>query len=185
MKTKKIVYVACFSILFACAVHNKEVTTFKDVSITPKADVQPAQQLSSQAFSYPQTRKDSVVENFHGTQVPDPFRWLENGDSDETKQWVAAQNTITQKYISDVAQKENFRKRMTELWDFQKYQVPIKKGKYYFFLKNNGLQNQYVLYFQDMKEKEAKVLVDPNIIDPNGTTAITSFTVSEGAKYLA
>ncbi len=145
----------------------------------------PAQQLSSEAYIYPKAHKDSVVENFHGTQVSDPFRWLENSDSDETKKWIEEQNSITQQYLKDVTQKESIKKRLTELWDFPKYQVPVKKGKYYFFLKNNGLQNQYVLYFQELKEKEPKVLIDPNVLDPNGTTTISSFTASENGKYLA
>src|SRR3989441_7586946 len=101
-----------------------------------------------QTFAYPSTRKGDVVDDHHGTKVADPYRWLEDVDSPETRTWVDAENRVTFAYLEQIPERERIRRRLTELWDYPKYGAPFKKGGQYFFFKNSGLQNQSVLYTQ-------------------------------------
>src|SRR3989441_10911745 len=104
--------------------------------------------LDAQSFTYPPTRKSDVVDAYHGAKVGDPFRWLEDVDSPETRSWVEAENRVTFAYLEQIPERERIRRRLTELWDYPKYGAPFKKGGQYFFFKNSGLQNQSVLYTQ-------------------------------------
>ena len=98
---------------------------------------------------YPPARKADVVDDYHGTLVPDPYRWLEEATSEETLAWVEAQNALTEKFIASYPERETIRKRLTELWDYPKYSLPTKEANRYFFRKNDGLQNQSVLFMQE------------------------------------
>src|SRR5215207_9923669 len=95
---------------------------------------------------YPPARKAGIVDDYHGTRVPDPYRWLEDPDSEETRAWVEAQNKITFQYLEQITARKQLRQRLTELWDYEKYSAPFRKGERYFYFKNDGLQNQSVLY---------------------------------------
>jgi prolyl oligopeptidase len=136
-------------------------------------------------FHYPETRKDSVVNNYFGTKVPDPYRWLENDTSEETKKWVIAQNELTFSYLKSIPCREQIIKRLTDIFNYEKYSAPFKQGNRYFFYKNNGLQNQSVLYMLDKLEGEPKELLDPNTLSKEGTTSLATAEVSKDAKYLA
>jgi prolyl oligopeptidase len=103
-------------------------------------------QPSSKAFVYPLSRKADQVDDYHGTKVADPYRWLEDPDSEETKAWVEDQNTVTFGYLSEIAVREPIKQRLTQLWNYEKYGIPFKEGNRYFYFKNDGLQNQSVLY---------------------------------------
>src|SRR5437667_382672 len=94
-----------------------------------------------QTMAYPPTRKGDVVDDYHGTKVADPYRWLEDVDSPETRGWVEAENRVTFAYLERIPERERIRRRLTELWDYPKYGAPFKKGGRYFFFKNSGLQN--------------------------------------------
>src|SRR5690242_5959317 len=97
-----------------------------------------------QGINYPQTNKTDVTDNYHGTIVADPYRWLEDDNSPETKAWVTAQNTVTSAYLNKIPFRGAIRKRLEELWNYPKVGAPFKKGDYYYFYKNDGLQNQSV-----------------------------------------
>ena len=121
----------------------------------------------------------SQIENLHGTQVNDTFRWLEDLDSSETKAWVEFQNKITFGYLERIPQREKIRKRLTELWNYERFGVPFKEGGRYFFMRNDGLQNQSVLYTMDRLDASPRVLLDPNAFSADGTVALTEMSVND------
>lgn len=134
---------------------------------------------------YPKTKKVDQVDNYFGTIVPDPYRWLENDTSAETAEWVKAQNKVTFDYLNQIPFREKIKQRLTKIWDYPKFGIPFKEGKYYFFFKNNGMQNQSVLYIQEGLEGEPKVFLDPNTLSKDGTIALGDIQASHDAKYLA
>jgi len=135
---------------------------------------------------YPQTRKDTAVkDDYFGTVVADPYRWLEDDRSEETHAWVEARNKVTFGYLEKIPFRQQIKERLTEIWNYTRYSPPYKDGGYYFFYKNDGLQNQSVLYFQRTLEEEAAVLLDPNTFSEDGTTSISGFSVSKDGKYAA
>ncbi|HJT56198.1 MAG TPA: prolyl oligopeptidase family serine peptidase, partial [Ktedonobacteraceae bacterium] len=130
-------------------------------------------------------RRDTVIENYHGTMVADPYRWLEDANSAETLAWVEAQNRVTADYLSTISARQNIQQRLTELWNYPKYSVPVKRGERYFFTKNAGLQNQAVLYMQPTLESQPVVILDPNAFSEDGTAALTNQVFSEDGMLLA
>ncbi|MEB3217073.1 MAG: prolyl oligopeptidase family serine peptidase [Nostocales cyanobacterium 94392] len=136
-------------------------------------------------LNYPATSKSQQVDNYHGTEVADPYRWLENPDSKETKSWVEAQNKVTFGYLEKIPQREDIKKRLTKLWDYEKYGVPFKEGNRYFYFKNDGLQNQSVLYTLKTLDDKPTVLLDPNKLSEDGTVALSGISISENGEYLA
>ena len=139
---------------------------------------------SGGGLTYPATRKGDVVDDHHGTKVPDPYRWLEDVDADETRAWVEAQNRVTFAYLEQIPQREAIRRRLTELWNYPKYGSPFQKGGRYFFFKNSGLQNQSVLYMQDSLTGEPAVLLDPNTLSADGTVALSTLALSDDGRLL-
>lgn len=133
---------------------------------------------------YPQARRDSIVDIYHGVEVPDPYRWLEDPDSAETQAWVARQNKLTTDFLA-VSAREKIRTRLTGLMDYPRYSAPYKQGGRYFFWKNDGLQNQYVLYLQETLDGEPRVVINPNLMSEDGTVAVTTTAVSEDGSLLA
>jgi len=138
-------------------------------------------------IEYPKTRRGDQVDTYHGVRVADPYRWLEEDIrvSQEVKDWAAAQNKVTYGFLESIPERERIRRRLTELWDFAQYSSPFKEGGRYFYLKNDGLQNQAVLYVMDSLEGEPRVLVDPNQWSKDGTIALAGVAPSEDGKYLA
>lgn len=136
-------------------------------------------------LTYPTTRKIDVSDDFHGVQVSDPYRWLENPDSEETQAWVEAQNAVTFGYLKDIPAREKIKQRLTQLWDYEKYGIPFKEGSRYFYYKNDGLQNQSVLYTLTSLDGEPKVLIDPNTLSEDGTVALASIAIDENGKHMA
>lgn len=135
------------------------------------------------AISYPQTATVDTVDTYFGVSVPDPYRWLENDTSAATASWVKAQNEITNNYLEHIPFRQDLLKRLTELANYERISAPFKKhGKYYFY-KNDGLQNQSVLYVQDALNSEARVFLDPNKLSDDGTVALTSLSFSNNGKY--
>lgn len=141
--------------------------------------------LAQSLPSYPESRKGDVVDNYHGTEVADPYRWLEEVDSDETSDWVGQQNELTFAYLDAIPQREAFKDRLTELWDYPKYGTPFKKGTRYFSSKNDGLQNQSVFYVQESLEGKPRELIDPNTLSEDGTIALSGLYVSDDGRYVA
>ena len=141
--------------------------------------------LSMETLDYPKTKKVDHVDDYHGTKVEDPYRWLEDDYSEETKTWVEAQNAVTFAYLASLPDREPLRKRLTELWNYPRYGAPFKRGGRYFFFKNDGLQNQSVLYKQASLEAEPELLLDPNLLSERGTAALSMLAMSEDGGWLA
>jgi prolyl oligopeptidase len=133
----------------------------------------------------PFTRRDDIIDDYHGTKVADPYRWLENPTSEETLAWVEAQNALMSHHIKTIPAHRQIQARLTTLWDYPKYSVPVRKGGRYFFSKNSGLQNQSVLYVQQTLQGEAAVVIDPNTFSEDGTLALTNQALSKDGKLLA
>jgi prolyl oligopeptidase len=134
--------------------------------------------------NYPPTAKGDVKDTYFGTEVEDPYRWLEDDNSAETAEWVRKQNELTFNYLEKLPFRDQINSRLTELWDYPKYSTPVKEGGKYFIYKNSGLQNQNVLYTTNDMAVEPTVLLDPNTLSDDGTAALTSVTVSDDGKYL-
>ena len=136
-------------------------------------------------ISYPETRKVDQTDDYFGTKVADPYRWLENLDSEETKAWVEAQNKVTFSYLNEIPVREQIKQRLTKLWNYEKYGIPFKEGGRYFYSKNTGLQNQNVLYTSASLMAEPRVLLDPNTLSSDGTVALTGYTITDDGKLIA
>jgi prolyl oligopeptidase len=144
----------------------------------------PAPRLPMQ-LNYPQSKKIDQVDDYHGTQVTDPYRWLEDLDSAETRKWVEEQNKVTFAWLARVPARETIRQRLTTLWNYERYGLPHKKGGRYFYTHNDGLQNQSAIYVLERLDAQPRLLIDPNTLSADGTVALTSWVASEDGKLLA
>lgn len=149
------------------------------------ASAQQGQSRETKKLSYPNTRRSDHVDIYHGTRVADPYRWLEDPDSDETRAWVEAQNKVTFGYLETIPEREEIEERLTELWNYERFGLPRKRGERYFYTRNDGLQNQSVLYVADGLDGEPRVLIDPNKWAADGTEALAGWVASEDGKLLA
>jgi len=156
------------------------VLTASVVMISCKSD-----KIVQEKINYPKTEKGGQTDDYFGTQVADPYRWLENDTSAETGAWVIAQNKVTNDYLAKIPFRDQIHKRLEDLWDFPKLTVPFKKGEWIFYEKNEGKQNQYVIYVQKGINGEPRVLIDPNTLSADGTVAIGDLSVSHDGKYMA
>src|ERR1044071_4758115 len=136
-------------------------------------------------LKHPDTRKDTIVEDHFGVRVADPYRWLEDDNSPETKAWVDAQNRITIDYLQSIPELPAIRARLTKLWNYERYGVPFKEGGRYFFTKNDGLQNQSVLFTMASLDAPPTVLLDPNRLSADGTVALASYSISNDGGLMA
>ncbi|MFD2785845.1 prolyl oligopeptidase family serine peptidase [Hymenobacter rubripertinctus] len=136
-------------------------------------------------LNYPQTQKIDQKDDYFGTSVADPYRWLENLDSPETKSWVTAENKVTFGYLDQIPFRDKIRERLTTLWNYEKFGIPQQEGDMLYFSKNDGLQNQSVLYAQTGADGTAEVLLDPNKFSADGTTALAGTYFSHDHRYLA
>ncbi len=136
-------------------------------------------------FDYPKVKKGAQVDDYHGTKVADPYRWLEDPDSAETKAWVAAENKLTSAYLQTIPQRGQLKDRLTKLWNYEKYSAPFEQGGKYFYFKNDGLQNQSVMYIAKSIDDPGKVLLDPNKLSNDGTSSLAGLSISEDGKIMA
>ncbi len=134
---------------------------------------------------YPDTFRGEVVDNYHGTEVADPYRWLEDANSAETAAWVKAENEVTFDYLSKIPYRDAVRQRLTELWNYPKTGAPTPVGDWYFIFRNDGLQNQSVLYRQKGLDGTPEVFLDPNTLSADGTVALGTVSYSRDNKYMA
>jgi prolyl oligopeptidase len=134
---------------------------------------------------YPSSPKVEQVDDYHGVKVADPYRWLEDLDSAQTKGWVEAQNKLTFGYLDEIASRPRIKERLTKLWNYERYGVVFKQGGRYFYTKNDGLQNQSVWYWQSSLDGEPKILLDPNKLSADGTVALSGLSFTQDGKTLA
>lgn len=161
---------ACLPAIAAC--NNEQAR--ETIAPNPEITVKP----------YPETKKGDVVDNLYGTEVPDPYRWLENDTSAATAEWVQAQNEVTNDYLSQIPFRDAIKDRLTELWNYEKYSAPFKEGEYIYFYKNDGLQNQSVLY-RHKEGEDPEVFLDPNKFSADGTTSLAGISFSKDGSMLA
>jgi prolyl oligopeptidase len=164
---------ALLTTLIACTAgtqkSNTQIMDFKQIPVT-----------------YPATRKDSTVkDNYFGTTLGDPYRWLEDDQSAETKEWVTRQNIVTNGYLSQIPFRDKVKARLEQIFDYEKFGTPFKEGGKYYFFKNDGLQNQSVLYAQDNLQSSAETVLDPNKFSADGTTSLGEMDFSKDGRYLA
>jgi len=135
--------------------------------------------------TYPVTKKGNTEDVYFGTTVKDPYRWLEDDNSTETKSWVVEQNAVTQKYLEAIPHRNQIKSYLEAMWNYPKYASPFMKGDYYYFYKNDGLQNQSVLYLQKGLNGTPEVFIDPNTFSKDGTAAMGTLSFSKSGKYCA
>jgi prolyl oligopeptidase len=141
-----------------------------------------AQQTS---FNYPKPKKVEQFDDYHGTRVSDPYRWMENTETPEVQAWIAAENRITDAYLASIPERDRIKARLTELWNYERYSAPSKVGKRYIYSKNDGLQNQSVLYITDSIDSPGRVLFDPNKLSAGGTAALSGSSFTDDGKLWA
>ena len=137
------------------------------------------------SFRYPDAERVDVVDDYHGVSVADPYRWLEDLDSEQTGAWIAAQNEITFGHLSTLESRDPIRKRMTALWDYERWGTPSRQGKRYVVSRNDGLQNQSVIYTLEKLDGTPKVLLDPNGLSEDGTVALAGSGFSHDGELMA
>jgi len=135
--------------------------------------------------SYPSAARGSQVDVYHGVSIADPYRWLEDTDSPETKAWVEAENKLSDSFLASIPERPAIKNRLTQIWNFARFSSPFKEGGRYFYFENTGLQNQSVLFVQDGKSAPARVLLDRNVLSPDGTVALSGQAPSHDGHYLA
>jgi len=144
-----------------------------------------AEEGGGSRLAYPETRKSGVVDNYFGTAVADPYRWLEDDNAAEVAAWVEAQNKVTFGYLDRIAYRPQLKERLTQLLNYPKYSVPSRRGENFFFSKNEGLQNQSVQFIQKGLDGKAELLLDPNKFSADGTSQLGGFSLSQSGKYVA
>ena len=159
------------------------------IALTLAADAPPAAAAGSPSLhtkmTYPKTPTVDQTDVYHGTTVADPYRWLEDDNAEQTKAWVEAQNKVTFGYLEQIPQRKAIKERLTKLWNYERWSAPSKKGSRYFVSRNDGLQNQSVLYTMDSLSAEPKLLLDPNKLSADGTVALSGTASSEDGNLLA
>jgi prolyl oligopeptidase len=141
-------------------------------------------QTTTKKMNYPVTKKDNTVDTYFGTEVKDPYRWLENDLADDTKAWVSEQNKVTQGYLAQIPYRDKIKQRLEKLWNYEKYSAPFKEGEFIYFYKNDGLQNQAVLYRQK-EGREPEIFLDPNQFSKDGTTSLADIEFTKDGSLAA
>ena len=136
-------------------------------------------------FTYPAARQSDQADDYHGTTVADPYRWLEDPDSPETRTWIEAENALTFDFLAQIPARSHIQERLTELWNYERYGTPYLQGGRYFYGRNDGLQPQSVLYVTETLDAAPRVLLDPNTLSADGTVALAGYAISEDGKHMA
>ncbi|WP_288132727.1 prolyl oligopeptidase family serine peptidase [Microbulbifer sp.] len=177
----KLTLVAAVSLLAACSGDNAVEGAPGGVKAQPETSTTSTQMT---AMQYPDTRKDDVVDTYFGTHVADPYRWLEDDRSEETEAWVEAQNKVTFSFLDQIPYRDDLKNRLEELWNYEKVGSPFKEGDYTYFYRNDGLQNQYVVW-RKKGDGEAEVFLDPNTFSEDGTTSLATLEFSKDGSIAA
>ena len=178
---KKLIYAAVVAasagLTWSCTSSQNETTASKQNEVNSAS--------MPKISSYPETKTVTQQDNYHGTVVSDPYRWLEEEKSEEVSAWVESQNTLARPYLAELPSRERYKERLTALWDYEKYSTPYMVNGKLFYSYNDGLQNQYVLYMADGVNGEPEVLIDPNTLSEDGTVSMASTELSPKASFLA
>ncbi|MBC3539419.1 prolyl oligopeptidase family protein [Rufibacter sediminis] len=174
------IWVAALAAVTGCTT---STPTASPSAATSAATQTPAGSAKPSTSMYPKTEKINHTDTYHGTQVPDPYRWLEADTAQNVADWVKAQNDVTFDYLAKIPFREQIKQRLTQLWNYPKYGSPFREGDYYYFYKNDGLQNQSVLYRQKGLNGTPELFLDPNKLSEDGTTSLGSLNFSKDAKY--
>src|SRR5258708_39993843 len=153
------------------------------ISSSPLTRLASAHDGDSPKLTYPETKRGDVVDHYFGTTVPDPYRWLEDDNSPQVAAWVEAENKVTLGYLDKISYRAQLKDRLTRLLNYPKYSAPARRGEWFFFTKNDGLQNKNVWYMQKGLECTPDLLLDPNKFSADGTSRLGSFTLSRTGKY--
>ncbi|MFC5270761.1 prolyl oligopeptidase family serine peptidase [Adhaeribacter terreus] len=164
---------------------NGEVKVKSNGPLVSEAQTKEIAEPLKQSLKYPVTRKVDQTDDYFGTKISDPYRWLEDQYSQETAAWVEEQNKVTFGYLEQIPFRNKIKDRLTQLWNYEKMGAPFKKGNHYYFYKNDGLQNQAVLYRQTSLNGQPEVFIDPNKLSADGTTSLSGFKFSKNNKYMA
>ncbi len=184
MKRIQIVSVGLSSVLLAAACHSSKLPPPDNSNRAALAKAAPPKN-SAALPGYPAALRGDVVEDYHGTKVADPYRWLEDPDSAETKAWVAAENKVTFSYLERISERAAIKQRLTELWNYERFGLPQSGGSHYVYSRNDGLQAQSVLYTSEGLTGAPRVLLDPNTLSKDGTMALGGTSLSDDGRYLA
>jgi prolyl oligopeptidase len=147
------------------------------------AACRPSSQLEK--VSYPSTTKGDVVDDYFGTKVADPYRWMEDLDSKAFADWITAQNQVTMNYLARLPLRDHFRSRITQLWDYPKVGIPRREAAHYFYSKNSGLQRQAPVYMRETLSSEPSLVLDPNTLSPDGSLSLANWKASPDGRLLA
>lgn len=156
----------------------------KQVIMEKPTEIVEVKQKALNKMIYTETRRDRVVDSYGAVDIHDPYRWLEDDNSEETKDWVVRQNKVTQSYLDQIPYKQKIVDRLTNLWNYEKIGAPFKRGARYYYFRNDGLQNQSVLYTTEAIDKEGTVLLDPNNLSEDGTSSLGAISFSDDGKYM-
>lgn len=172
MKQISLIFSLLSIIIFLSCSENQKETTVKKGFEMPK-------------ITYPITKKVDTIDVYFGVEVPDPYRWLEDDNSQETADWVKTQNELTFSFLDKIPFRNKIKERLTKIWNYPKRSAPFKEGEKYFFYKNDGLQNQSVLYIADSENDKGRILLDPNKLAEDGTAALSGMDISKDGKFMA
>ncbi|WP_255876077.1 prolyl oligopeptidase family serine peptidase [Microbulbifer elongatus] len=179
---KRITILAMAGMLVACAGESPDAHK-KETSMN-EAETADMPSVADSVLTYPQTRKDEVVDTYFGTEVADPYRWLEDDRSEETEAWVKAQNQVTFGYLDQIPYRDTLKQRLEALWNYEKVGSPFTEGDYTYFYRNDGLQNQYVVW-RKKGDGDAEIFLDPNTFSEDGTTSLATLKFSKDGSIAA
>ena len=161
------------------------ILSFTILGVLALLSCEQQKEMKIKPAAYPVTAKVDSVDRYFGHEVPDPYRWLEDDNSKETEAWVTAQNEVTFGYLEQIPYKEKIKQRLEQIWDYPKFGVPFKEGNNYYFFKNDGMQNQYVMYKQTALDAEPEVFLDPNTFSEDGTVALSGLEFNHDGSLMA
>lgn len=183
MKRQLYLSIPWLLLLGSCGVEPSQQAAPLTVSVSKDVSAKVPPQATPVA--YPDSQRIEHFDTYHGTRVADPYRWLEDADSSLTKDWIRAQNALAQPYLEAIPERERIKQRMTQLWNYERYEIPVKRGSRYFYLRNDGLQNQSVLYVTERLDATPRVLLDPNKLSKDATVALSEFVPSPDGRLVA
>ena len=186
--TGSVILLAGYAVV-AIALESPDPSDSQSDKIAPGNNISSPSKATSAMLDYPIARRGDVVDDYHGTKVPDPYRWLEDPDSPESRRWIETENRLTESYLAKIPEHKAIHHRLQQLWNYERYGLPHREGDTYFYSHNNGLQNQSVLLVADdhafASDDKPRVLLDPNKLSDDGTVALAGSRPSDDGKYLA